>query len=372
MLGRHPDVASTPETLYLLLGRFQLAPAIAAGPEAVAARIHQIPPLRRLARDRDALAAALTAAAPLTEAAVFAVLLASFARASGARRVVEKTPLHLRHIDTIRAWFPDAQLVWILRDGRACVASLRKMPWASDNPAVLAAQWVRNMAFALDLEARAGPALTRVRYEALTADPVAEMDRIQDFLGLPRSAAVHDHTREVDSVKGFERGWKENIGKPIITGRAEAWKRELAPALRRRLAGIMDPDAAPARLPAGGGRGAGAAAGRGAAPDFRRRRGGAGAAPLPAAQAAQGADPAVPRQAERGRRIGRVSGRVIWRQAAASRAATSSAMASEAVRPGLSMPKRLTRPGSPCVSGPSIRKSVAGPPAGKSFGRMPA
>ena len=241
MLGRHPDVASTPETLYLLLGRFQLAPAIAAGPEAVAARIHQIPPLRRLARDRDALAAALTAAAPLTEAAVFAVLLASFARASGARRVVEKTPLHLRHIDTIRAWFPDAQLVWILRDGRACVASLRKMPWASDNPAVLAAQWVRNMAFALDLEARAGPALTRVRYEALTADPVAEMDRIQDFLGLPRSAAVHDHTREVDTVKGFERGWKENIGKPIITGRAEAWKRELAPALRRRLAGIMDP-----------------------------------------------------------------------------------------------------------------------------------
>ena len=81
---------------------------------------------------------------------MFAVLLASFAAASGARRVVEKTPLHLRHIDTIRAWFPDAQLVWILRDGRACVASLRKMPWASDNPAVLAAQWVRNMAFALD------------------------------------------------------------------------------------------------------------------------------------------------------------------------------------------------------------------------------
>ena len=145
-------------------------------------------------------------------------------------------------------------------------------------------------------EARAGPALTRVRYEALTADPVAEMDRLQDFLGLPRSAAVHDHTREVDTVKGFERGWKENIGKPIIAGRAEAWKRELPPALRRRLAGIMDPTLAGSatrrRRP-----GAGAAAGRGAAPELRRRRGGAGAAPLPAAQAAQGADPAVPRQA---------------------------------------------------------------------------
>ena len=240
MLGRHPDVASTPETLYLLQGRFQLAPAIAAGPEAVAARIHRTP-LRRLARDRTALEADLAAAAPLTEAAVFRVLLASFARANGAARVVEKTPMHLRHVETILDWFPDARIVWILRDGRACAASLRKVPWASSNPTLLAADWVRNMAFAEAAEARAGASLMRVRFEALTADPVAEMDRVQDFLGLPRSEAVHDHTREVDTVKAFERGWKENVGKPIIATRAEAWRDELTPGIRRTLAGIMDP-----------------------------------------------------------------------------------------------------------------------------------
>ena len=240
MLGRHPAVASTPETLYLLQGRFQLAPAIAAGPEAVAARIHRTP-LRRLARDRAALVADLAAAAPLTEGAVFGVLLASFARANGASRVVEKTPMHLRHVETILDWFPDARLLWILRDGRACAASLRKLSWSTSNPTLLAADWVRNMAFAEAGEARAGAALLRVRYETLTADPVAEMDRIQDFLGLPRSEAVHDHTREVDTVKAFERDWKANIGKPIMTARAEAWRDELPPAVRRTLAGIMDP-----------------------------------------------------------------------------------------------------------------------------------
>ena len=240
MLGRHPDVASTPETLYLLQGRFQLAPAIATGPGAVAARIHRTP-LRRLARDRARLEADLAAAAPLSEAKVFGVLLASFTRASGASRVVEKTPMHLRHVETILDWFPDARIVWILRDGRACVASLRKVPWASSNPTRLAADWVRNMAFAEAAEARAGASLLRVRFEALTADPVAEMDRIQDFLGLPRSEAVHDHTRKVDTVKAFERGWKENVGKPIIGTRAEAWRDELTPAIRRTLAGIMDP-----------------------------------------------------------------------------------------------------------------------------------
>ena len=239
MLGRHPEVASTPETLYMLLGRFQVAPAIAAGPEAVADRIHRTP-LRRLAQDRDALAAALRAAAPLTEAHVFAVLLASFAKANGARRVAEKTPLHIRHIDEIRAWYPDAKIVWIIRDGRACIASLLKLPWGAGTPRVMAAEWVRNMAFAQASEARAGPALLRVHFEALTADPVAEMNRIQGFLGLDQSAAVHDHTLGTDIVKPFERSWKENVGKPIIAGRAEAWRSELTPAARKVLSGIMD------------------------------------------------------------------------------------------------------------------------------------
>ena len=55
----------------------------------------------------------------------------------------------------------------------------------------------------------------------------------------------------------------------------------------------------------------------------------------------------------------------------ASRRATRSAMANADVSPGDSMPSRLTRPGTPCCSGPSMTKSVVGPPAGASFGRMP-
>lgn len=50
---------------------------------------------------------------------------------------------------------------------------------------------------------------------------------------------------------------------------------------------------------------------------------------------------------------------------------TCLAMARQDVRPGLSMPKRLTRPFTPCVSGPSMTKSAAGSPSIISFGRMP-
>lgn len=58
-------------------------------------------------------------------------------------------------------------------------------------------------------------------------------------------------------------------------------------------------------------------------------------------------------------------------QASPRRAATTSAMASDDVRPGLSMPKRFTSPGTPCSSGPSMRKSAAGSPGPESLGRMP-
>ena len=47
------------------------------------------------------------------------------------------------------------------------------------------------------------------------------------------------------------------------------------------------------------------------------------------------------------------------------------AIASDEVRPGDSIPNRLTSRGMPCSAGPSIRKSAAGSPLPVSLGRMP-
>ena len=60
------------------------------------------------------------------------------------------------------------------------------------------------------------------------------------------------------------------------------------------------------------------------------------------------------------------------RHAEPARSRTCSASASEAVRPGDSMPNRLMRPGTPWSAGPVMVKSCAGAPCGTIFGRMPA
>ena len=55
-----------------------------------------------------------------------------------------------------------------------------------------------------------------------------------------------------------------------------------------------------------------------------------------------------------------------------SRAQASRAIARQAVRPGDSIPKRLSRPGTPWTAGPSSRKSPDGAPGPTRLGLIPA
>ncbi|MEZ5825536.1 MAG: hypothetical protein R3C97_12605 [Geminicoccaceae bacterium] len=50
---------------------------------------------------------------------------------------------------------------------------------------------------------------------------------------------------------------------------------------------------------------------------------------------------------------------------------TADAMAADPVKPGLSIPSRLTSPGTPWSFGGWMRKSAAGASSGAIFGRMP-
>lgn len=238
MLGRHPAIASTPESLFLTQVRFELGPVLGGGPEAIADRI-EATPLRFVAGARHRLLEALREVEP-TERNVFGVLLELFREDRGRERVLEKSPLHLRHIDDLLRWFPDAKIVWIVRDGRACVSSLLRVPWASGDPKVLARQWIRNMAFG-EFAAAPASSLRQVRYEALVRDPIVEMRGILEFLEVEPSDAVHEHTREVETVKPGEREWKQNIGKPLLGFRAEAWREELKRETLEQLSWIMGP-----------------------------------------------------------------------------------------------------------------------------------
>jgi Sulfotransferase family len=226
MLGRHPHLAATPETHFFNEGRYALAPQYAKGPATVARRIATTR-LRHL-EFAEAELAALLMAAPMTDTGVISTVLSAFLARSAKARVVEKTPVHIRHIDDILACLPDARIIWIQRDGRACIASLRKVDWATHDVVALSRQWTRNMGFG-QLALRQHPAaILTTRYEDLTADPETEMTRILNWLGEPFSPATLDASQQVTTISKAEEGWKANVRKPILSDRAMAWQQELS------------------------------------------------------------------------------------------------------------------------------------------------
>jgi hypothetical protein len=240
MLGRHPAIASTPETLYMTEGQFQLRRSFAAGPAATAARM-QNTRLRHMPFTEEEFARELAGIGTLDAPAVFATVLDMFRRRQDKPRVLEKSPVHIRHIRELLTWFPDARILWIVRDGRACVSSLMQVKWASSDPTVLGRGWVRNMAFALQAEREAPASIKRVSYEGLVAEPEAVIRDVEAFVRVSHDGAVLDHNRKVETVSKFEMGWKRRASEPILAARAEAWRSELSHEARQRLAIVMNP-----------------------------------------------------------------------------------------------------------------------------------
>lgn len=130
-----------------------------------------------------------------------------YVRMQGGRRFLHKHTGFAR-TDFLRAIFPDARFVEVVRDGRAVVASMLGVSWyrgmaswrwgpmrpeyvaeleaTGRNPVVLAAiVWKTLMDEIRDETADLGPdRLLRVRYDELTEDPDAVVRGVLDFSGL--------------------------------------------------------------------------------------------------------------------------------------------------------------------------------------------
>jgi hypothetical protein len=227
MLGRNPEVLALPETHFFNEVRYALAPHYSKGPDAVASRL-QATRMRHLPLGQVAVRNAL-AGAEMSPKGVFDAILIAMLMQSGRHRIVEKTPVHIRHIDDILAMWPDAHVIWIVRDGRAAISSLRKLDWASKDLSTLARQWTRNMRFAISAHDSYPAQVTRVEYEDLISCPEDVLLHVCRRIELRYDRVMLDHNQPTQTVSSFEDEWKANVGSPMIASRASAWREELRP-----------------------------------------------------------------------------------------------------------------------------------------------
>lgn len=130
---------------------------------------------------------------------VLSALLAVQAACAGKARGGEKTPGHEHYLARIFAWYPDAQVVFVHRDPRACAASALLTPWvqAQLRPARVAAPLMRRMrashialkaeewlrSHRIESACRGDARVISIGYEELIAAPAATLERLCAFLG---------------------------------------------------------------------------------------------------------------------------------------------------------------------------------------------
>ena len=247
MIHAHPRLAMPPESRFLLktwrkrqkygdLSTKQQRTQLAKSCVRTGSKV------RDLGLDPDETLEAILAAPP-TIGSAFGTVFKMFADKHGAARWGDKRPAYYQEVDVLLRLFPDAQIVHIVRDGRANVASLKKMPWWPYDSIGSMAAWSQAEYCSQRNAKRLAPDVFHViRYESLVADPEPVLRELCTFLDEDFVPAMLEPS-EVRDVVPEKKTWHGNLKQSVNTDQVESWRKGLEPwelglmetVLRRKL-----------------------------------------------------------------------------------------------------------------------------------------
>ena len=182
-------------------------------------------------------------AAPATLGSAFGTIFKMYADKHGKPRWGDKRPAYYQEVDVLLRLFPDAQIVHIVRDGRANVASLKKMPWWPYDSIGSMAAWSQ-AEYCSQRNANRLPkdVFHVIRYESLVADPEPVLRELCAFLDEDFHPAMLE-PNEVRGVVPDKKVWHPNLKQAVNTDQVESWRKGLDPwelglmetVLRRKL-----------------------------------------------------------------------------------------------------------------------------------------
>jgi hypothetical protein len=247
MIHAHPRLAMPPETRFLIkTWRKRANFGDLSTPEQrlklAKACVRTGSKIRDLGLDPDEMLQKILDGPP-TIGSAFGIIFREFAQQHGKARWGDKRPAYYQEVDVLLRLFPDAQIVHIVRDGRANVASLKKMPWwPFDSVGSMAAWSMAEYCARRNMRRLPKDVFHLVRYESLVADPKAVLGELCDFLDEEFHEAMLEPS-EVRDVVPERKHWHENLKSSVNTDKVESWRKGLEPwelglmetVLRRKL-----------------------------------------------------------------------------------------------------------------------------------------
>lgn len=166
-----------------------------------------------------------------TLTSVISTLYQAYAREEHADGWVCKENQLFNHAHQIREHLPDAQFIYLCRDGRDVACSIKDMPTHDQHAYAISKEWMRQQKKCLrvhqEIQHTQGSMI--VRYEDLIVDPEQTIEQICDFAGLEfekRMLYFHETDEAVEQAQK-SKYW-ENLSKPVMSDNRAKFRDQLS------------------------------------------------------------------------------------------------------------------------------------------------
>jgi hypothetical protein len=160
---------------------------------------------------------------------VIDALFSAYAEGNGAVRWGDKTPEHIRHLREIKADFPGAKLIHLIRDGRDVAEAMRRMVFGPVTAVGLAHEWQREVNHWREYGRDRGNADSLlVRYEDLVTSPRQTVRTVLRFIGEQEVDTVDDYASTPLSRKlaSTQAAWHSSLRQGISTDKIGVYRRK--------------------------------------------------------------------------------------------------------------------------------------------------
>lgn len=160
---------------------------------------------------------------------VFRSVFYSYAKQRNKNRWGDKRPYYIRFIPELLECFPDAKIIHIIRDGRDCVASLKRMTWWKKHPVYSMLNWRFAIRKGYQARKRFPHQYYEIKYEDLVLSPEKSIRKLCSFIGEdfnPNMLEFYQHSQ--DNVPAYKKEWHVQTSTPVNTNAIGKWKKNLS------------------------------------------------------------------------------------------------------------------------------------------------
>jgi hypothetical protein len=153
-------------------------------------------------------------------------------RFPGKNRWGDKTTGYLDFLPQLRRYFPYAQYIHIVRDGRSVVASFKNVPHLSSHIEDASLEWIQGIRQVGRFRRTVNPdRFIEIKYEDLVSNPEKQLRNLCEFLHEPYDAEMLNYWKlnRRDRLEPERHlGWKYLTLEKITTRRISSWQDELS------------------------------------------------------------------------------------------------------------------------------------------------